>query len=86
MSHSPPASDKGSVLLTGKMWQPAMDSIPALPVSALENKARLDANKAPGVQENYQRKNLKDGILVKILVVTQKRSQLNPAYANKKLS
>lgn len=48
------------------------------PVSALENKARLDANKAPGVQESFQRRDLKDGMFVKILVVTQKRSQFNP--------
>lgn len=61
------------------MWHPVVDSIPALPVSALANKARLEANKAPGVQESYQKRDLKDGILVKILVVTQKRSQLNPA-------
>lgn len=51
-SPSPPASDEWRALLTGNMRHKAVGSSPALPVSALENKARLEVYKAPRLEDS----------------------------------
>lgn len=72
---SPPASDKGRVLPTAKVGHPAGGSSHR-PVSQHNgDKGRLEESKTLRFEESYQKRDLKNGVSVKVLSFTHKRNQ-----------